>query len=284
MANMETVFKTRGEEQEALLAGGPLVPPSASVDADAAAAQSGGFVARLSGISLLDLIQFECLRGGQRILRVSSRGQSGYLYFRGGTLVHAATAIASGVTAVREMLGWATGSVESGMGGWPTRESISVPWQKVLLDAGASRASGTPGPAGAAAASGSALADALLRLRLPPSNHDLGVTGVGTDELAVPETRAVEPAPPPATPTVVLAPSGELLQGAGVHGLPEAASYAAHMAELIGGFLGFDRFCALEVSYGTEQLLVARGKSGNLLARREKDPAQLDDLRKEVAS
>ena len=211
------------------------------------AGHPGGFVARLGGISLLDLVQFECLRGGQRILRVSSRGQSGYLYFRDGGLVHAATAIASGVAAVREMLTWHSGSVESGMGGWPTRESITSPWQDVLREASGNKAQ----------------APAL---------------GSAWTEAAVPKTA---PAP---SPTVVLTPAGELIEGGSVHGLPEAASYAAHMAELIGGFLGFDRFCALEVSYGSEQLLVGRGKTGNLLARREKDPADLEDLRREVNS
>jgi hypothetical protein len=55
------------------------------------------------------------------------------------------------------------------------------------------------------------------------------------------------------------------------------------MAELIGGFLGFDRFCALEASYGREQLLVGRARTGNLLARREKNAADLEDLRREVS-
>jgi hypothetical protein len=233
-------------------------PPGSAGNSDPEASgpgQPGGFVARLGGISLLDLVQFECLRGGQRILRVSSRGQSGYLYFRAGNLVHAATAIASGVTAVREMLDWQSGSVESGMGGWPTRESITAPWQDVLVEASGGKAGGL----------GTALAESLTRLRpTPPA--------------------AEQPGRPAPAPTVVLTPTGELIEGASVSGLPEAAAYAAHMAELIGGFLGFDRFCALEVNYGSELLLVGRGKTGNLLARREKDPADLEDLRREVGS
>jgi hypothetical protein len=229
----------------------PESMPDETSDGDGTGAgQPGGFVARLGGISLLDLVQFECLRGGQRILRVSSRGQSGYLYFRSGGLVHAATAIASGVAAVREMLGWQSGSVESGMGGWPTRESITAPWQDVLVEA-----------------SGKGKASVGL--------------GLGNTWTESPVAAAAKAA---AAPTVVLNPAGELIEGGSVHGLPEAASYAAHMAELIGGFLGFDRFCALEVNYGSEQLLVGRGKTGNLLARREKDPADLEDLRREVTS
>jgi hypothetical protein len=231
----------------------PPPPDEASSDGNNAG-QPGGFVARLGGISLLDLVQFECLRGGQRILRVSSRGQSGYLYFRGGGLVHAATAIASGVAAVREMLGWQSGSVESGMGGWPTRESITSAWQDVLAEAAGGKGKAPVG---------------------------LGLGETWTESPAAAATKSPPPSP---APTVVLNPAGELIEGGTVHGLPEAAAYAAHMAELIGGFLGFDRFCALEVSYGREQLLVGRGKTGNLLARREKDPADLEDLRREVTS
>jgi hypothetical protein len=240
----ETFSKNRMPDDPPAPPGEPTGAPDAE---GSGGGQPGGFVARLGGISLLDLVQFECLRGGQRILRVSSRGQSGYLYFRNGGLVHAATAIASGVVAVREMLTWQSGSVESGMGGWPTRESITTAWQDVLREAAGGGAQ-------------------------PPA-------------LSSAWTEAPGPKPAPiSTPTVVLTPAGELLEGGSVHGLPEAASYAAHMAELIGGFLGFDRFCALEVSYGSEQLLVGRGKTGNLLARREKDPADLDDLRREVNS
>jgi hypothetical protein len=228
--------------------------------------QPGGFVARLGGLSLLDLVQFECLRGGQRILRVSSRGQSGYLYFRDGGLVHAATAIASGVAAVREILGWQSGSVESGMGGWPSRESISTPWQEVLLDAAGG---GSPEQQ----ARGAAMAESLGRLRRESQSN-----------APAPAALPAQPAPTQSATTVVLSPEGRLVEGASVQGLPEAAAYAAHMAELIGGFLGFDRFCALEVSYGSEQLLVGRSKTGNLVARREKDPAALADLRREVDS
>ena len=224
-----------------------------------------GFVARLGGMSLLDLVQFESLRGGQRILRVSSRGHAGYLYFRGGALVHAATAVSTGSAALREMLAWRSGSVESGMGDWPARESIEGPWQRVLLDAMEAELGDDVG-----AVSGNALRDSLMRLR--ESVQSARAASSAASEIN--KTAA----------TVVLGPGGHLIQGAGVHGLPEAAAYAAHMAELIGGFLGFDRFCALEVNYGGEQLLVGRGKSGNLVARREKNPADLQDLRREVAA
>jgi Domain of unknown function (DUF4388) len=203
-----------------------------------------GFVARLGGVSLLDLIHFECLRQGQRILRVSSRGQSGYLYFRDGALVHAATAVSAGVDAVREMFTWTSGSVESGTGGWPVRESIT-------------------------------------------RNTDDLLTELVGPQAARPRGREVAshaPTPKSGAPdgTVILGPTGELVSGGSVPGLPEVAAYAAQMAEMIGGFLGFDRFCALEAQLGGENLLVGRDKEGKLVARREREPERLADLRDEV--
>jgi hypothetical protein len=204
-----------------------------------AGGSGGGFVARLGGVTLADLVRFECQRRSRCVLRVSSRGQAGYLYFRDGALVHAATAVSTGAEAVRELLEWRSGSVESGVGTWPTHETITMPWEDLLRGAGE--------PAGF-------LARATKTTTTPKRGK--------------------------ADATVVMAPTGELIQGPpNPSGLPEAASYAAHMAELIGGFLGFDRFCALEANYGGEQLLVGRGQDGNLVARREKNPADLEDLR-----
>jgi hypothetical protein len=220
--------------------GSTVSPPPANEGADSP--PPAGFVARLGGVSLLELIHFECLRQGQRILRVSSRGQSGYLYFRDGALVHAATAVSAGVDAVREMFTWTSGSVESGTGGWPVRESITRDTNDLLTEL-----------VGPQATRGRAVASA------PPT-------------------------PKSGTPdgTVILGPTGELVSGGSVPGLPEVAAYAAQMAETIGGFLGFDRFCALEAQLGGENLLVGRDKEGKLVARREREPERLADLRDEV--
>jgi hypothetical protein len=228
----------------------PRVPPPDGADAGI----TGGFVARLGGVSLMDLIQFECQRGGQRILRVTSRGQSGYLYFRAGELVHAATAVFTGTAAVREMLAWHSGSIESGMGEAPPHESIPSDW----------------------------------RTRLPGAQRPKSGTAGGAPDAQATEPQRPKPpeksGPDDIEATVVLGPSGQLLAGNDLSGLSEAASYAAQMAELIGGFLGFDRFCALEASYGQDQLLVGRvASTGHLLARRGKSPAALEELRREVA-
>jgi hypothetical protein len=56
--------------------------------------------------------------------------------------------------------------------------------------------------------------------------------------------------------------------GGSVAGLPEAACYAAQMADLIGEFLGLEGFRAREASFGHEHLQIARGRDGGLAAQR----------------
>jgi hypothetical protein len=199
-----------------------------------------GFAARFDDMSLWDLVQFECMRRRpERALRVNSQGQVGFMYFRDGNVVHASTLRATGEPAMREMLLWTTGSVEPWPARWPERESISAPWQSLLLGAAhaADNADGKPTPP----------TSYTPRIALGPSS------------------------PPPVQRTiekVALAPNGRVLLGGTVAGLPEAACYAAQMADLIGEFLGLEGFRTLEANFGNEHLLVARGRDGGLAAQR----------------
>ena len=80
---------------------------------------------------------------------------------------------------------------------------------------------------------------------------------------------------------MALAPNGRVLTGGSVAGLPEAACYAAQMADLIGEFLGLEGFRTLEASFGNEHLLVARGRDGGLVAQRARVSAP--ERRREMA-
>jgi hypothetical protein len=227
-------------------------PPSAPAAPGSPAAAGTGFAAQFDGTSLWDLIQFECLRRSDRIVRIISRGQVGFLYFRAGNIVHATTLRGAGEPAVREMLEWTGGVIEPWQGRWPERESINVPWQSLLLVAAqaADRAGGA-GP----------------RIYLPPA------------------ASAPEPAPARSAAeaeTVVLSKTGQILKGHKVRGLPEAAAYAAQMADLIGEYLGLEGFQTLEASFETVHYLVARDRDGGMVARRSDDPAQLEPLKREL--
>ena len=98
---------------------------------------------------------------------------------------------------------------------------------------------------------------------------------------------AVPPPPPPrpASPpveTVILSPGGEVLRGGNVPGLPEAAAYAAQMADLIGEFLGLDGFRSLEARFVESQVLIARAPDGAIAVRRAHAPGALDHLKSEI--
>jgi hypothetical protein len=202
-----------------------------------------GFAARFDDMSLWDLVQFECQRRRpERALRVSSQGQVGFIYFRDGNVVHASTLRANGEPAIREMLRWTTGSVEPWPARWPERESITAPWQSLLL--------------GAAQAA---------------DHQGAGATSPSLDMGPRPELAASSPPPVQRTiEKVALAPNGRVLMGGSAAGLPEAACYAAQMADLIGEFLGLEGFRTLEANFGHEHLLIARGRDGGLGAQRAK--------------
>jgi hypothetical protein len=82
--------------------------------------------------------------------------------------------------------------------------------------------------------------------------------------------------------TVILSPSGDVLRGANVPGLPEAAAYAAQMADLMGEFLGLDGFRSLEARFADAQVLMARGSDGAIAVRRARSPGALDHLKSEI--
>jgi len=224
--------------------------PAAAVRAAPPTGGGSGFAVQFEGTSLWDLIQFECLRRAERIVRITSRGQVGFLYFRGGNVVHASTLRGSGEGAVREMLEWVGGVIEPWSGRWPDRESITASWQSLLLGAATAADRGAEGGA---------------RIYLPPTS-------------AAP----VAPRAAPESETVVLAKNGQIVKGHKVRGLPEAAAYAAQMADLIGEYLGLDGFHGIEASFATVHYLVARDREGGLVARRAGDPLHLEPLKREL--
>jgi hypothetical protein len=94
-----------------------------------------GFRANLTGASLPDLVQMECLGNSTVTVRVISGDDDGYLYFHGGQIVHAVSSNAVGEAAALEILGWNRGTFEPCSAGWPTNPSISKPWQALLMTA-----------------------------------------------------------------------------------------------------------------------------------------------------
>jgi hypothetical protein len=109
-------------------------PPAHRDSSPPKALTPSGFQAKIRGVSLADLIQMECLAGSKLVVRVTSGPKVGYLYFRGGAVVHAVTATALGEAAAMEMLAWTGGTFEPTDREW-SKDTISTNWQTLLLRA-----------------------------------------------------------------------------------------------------------------------------------------------------
>jgi hypothetical protein len=214
-------------------------------------AQGTGFAATLQDASLWDLIQFECMRRSRRIVRVTSRGLLGYVFFRDGDVVHATTGRQNGEAALGEMLNWQDGVFETWTGSWPDRETINTPWQRVLLE----------------------VAQARDEARPPKVLSFPAREGVG------PKLTPPLPGPAPME-TVTLTPAGKVIGGTVSSDLPEAAAYAMELADLVGEFLGLDGLRVLEVEFDSAHFFVGRGDDGNVVAAKAGRAEAFETLKK----
>src|ERR1700727_1764087 len=101
--------------------------------------RGSGFVARIKGANLADLVQMECLAGSKRVVRVTSGDHVGYLFFRTGHLVHALARSLIGEAAAMEMLSWDEGTFDPAERDWPAKDTIHCSWQGLLLRAAQAR-------------------------------------------------------------------------------------------------------------------------------------------------
>jgi hypothetical protein len=222
--------------------------------------QGTGFAARLQDASLWDLIQFECMRRSRRIVRVSSRGLLGYVFFRDGDVVHATTGRQTGEAALGEMLSWQDGVFETWSGSWPDRETINTPWQRVLLE----------------------VAQAKDEQRSPnvlsfPGRESAKATAAGT----ITSIQPPRPVPGPVE-SVTLSADGKVIRGSSHSDLPEVAAYAVELADLVGEFLGLDGLRTLEVEFDTAHFLVGRNREGQVVAARAAQASDLEPLKREL--
>lgn len=253
--------------------------------------RESGFRANLHGASLADLVQMECLSGRERVIRVSSGNDVGYLFFRGGQIVHAVSRRGIGETAALEILRWNDGTFEPCSAGWPDRDSISSNWQNLLILSAQHRDE--------------------LKHREEVSGHNL---------VAFPGTRANVPRPlsssPPPPPPVSVAPasmstsskleasvsgeasapmlaqvraavridpSGNVVSSKGdASELSQVAAYAARLAELVGDGLGMQGLLSVEVTQQRSRTLIYKEKSGNTFALSAAPDADLTQVRERL--
>jgi hypothetical protein len=247
---------------------------------DAASRASGttevGFRANLTGATLADLVQLECLANSTLAVRVVCGNDTGYLYFQAGQIVHAMSSGAVGEAAALEILAWDRGSFEPCNAGWPTSTTITKPWQALLLQSATARdearqhtvvdfprerTQGTPMHKPPVPSSQPAPTPASSNA--PQSGVALG--GHGID-------RAVR-----------LEADGKLLSSRGdAEELAAITAYAMRLALLVGERLGMEELRAVESVTSTRRRLFYVEKSGNLIGLEAQADADLGPLRERL--
>lgn len=263
------------------------MPRATGSDESPSTMRESGFRANLHGASLSDLVQMECLSGRQRVIRVSSEGEVGYLFFRAGQIVHAISRRGVGESAALEILRWNDGTFEACNAGFPDRDSISSNWQNLLLLAAQHRdESGRHNllafPAARAAAT---------RSSVPPPPASLSAGGTGLGGAGTPTSRSEAPvstdsgAPMLAQvrAAVRIDQAGNVVSAKGDAGeLTEVAAYAARLAELVGDGLGMQGLVSVEVVQRRSRTLIYREKNGNTFALRASPEADLSQVRERL--
>jgi hypothetical protein len=248
-----------------------------------------GFRAQISGASLWDLVQLECLARSRQVVRVNGEGGVGYLYFAEGRVVHAATARLIGETAALEILGWTNGLFQPCERAWPATYTIETSCEALILsvakrrDEAATNLVAFPGRATPAA---SADDDQFEVLEIEELKQE--------GEMRTPNNgdRTQTPTPPPVAAgrpeisaefpvTMRLAPGGGVLTSKGADDdMAGVVAYAHRLAQLTGELLGLEPFVAMECSFSEEgPLLLFEEDNGDTVALRPRTENNLQPLR-----
>jgi hypothetical protein len=239
--------------------------------------QSGGFRARLEGLSLFDLVQLECLSRSRRIVRVASAGRVGYLYFSDGEIVHAGTRNLVGERAALEIMGWNDGVFEVCNIAWPERTTIAMRWQQILLAAAKARDD----------ASGKLVRLPNRRLpsspmSVPPDEDEQEAEAKVADSRPppLPEPVKAESSPPSSVQQAVrIDAAGQVLSIVGDDGeFGGLVAYATRLAGLIGEALGLQEFKALDVGLSSSRCVMYVEEKGSVVAVRARTDVDLTSV------
>jgi hypothetical protein len=235
-----------------------------------------GFRANITGATLADLVQMECLANSTLAVRVVSGTDTGYLYFQAGQIVHAMSPSDVGETAALEILGWDRGSFEPCSAGWPTSATISRPWQALLMQAATAR-------------------DEALRRTVVDFPRER-TQGSPMQKPPLPVSQ------PPPLPVATSAPqSGTTLGGQGIdravrleadgkvisaradaEELAAITAYAMRLAALVGERLGMEELRAVECVTSAHRRLLYVERNGNLIGLEARIDADLATLRERL--
>jgi hypothetical protein len=230
-----------------------------------------GFQAHIKGASLGDLVQMECLAGAHRAVKVTSGGNVGYLYFRGGAVVHATARASIGETAALEILSWSDGSFEPVEREWPIKESVTCGWQSLLLRAAHARDERA------------AQSVVALRADARPARPKAALT-------PLPESVEFQATPIEIAGHVLRsedfqlalrldADGGLVFNRGGTEDFADIVAYACRLSELIGTRLGAESFVAMECAFKTGRCFIVLEKNGDVVALRPHATSDVSALR-----
>lgn len=240
-----------------------------------------GFSASIQDATLADLVQMKCLSGSHGAVRVSSGDDVGYLFFRGGNVVHAMSPSNMGEAAALEIFGWTSGTFEACNAGFPENESIQVATPVLLLRSAQARdesgrrslaqfrrPASPPGPAP----------------RPPAAPERSAVTEDGQRSQSPESRRSPASGPAPVArvrAAVRLDAHGNLLssKGSGAEELAAVAALAARIGSLIGDSLGLGPLLAVEGGSPSQKTLIVLEKTGNIVGLRAATDADLMPVR-----
>ncbi len=247
--------------------------------------RESGFRANLHGASLADLVQMECLSGHERVIRVSSGHDVGYLFFRGGQIVHAVSRRGIGETAALEILRWNDGTFEPCSAGWPDRDSIGSNWQNLLILSAQHRdeANRRDDASGHNLVAFPGTRSALPRPLSSPPPPSVAPAPVSSRLEASVSGEASAPMLAQVRAAVRIDQAGNVVSSKGdASELSQIASYAARLAELVGDGLGMQGLVSVEVTQHRSRTLIYKEKSGNTFALSAAPDADLTQVRERL--
>ncbi len=93
-----------------------------------------GFEGKLFDLQLTDIIQMNCLGRVTTSLVITKDDHRGVIYFNDGEVVHAECDNLEGEEAFYTILRWQEGKFVSNIGALPPHETISSPWEHLLME------------------------------------------------------------------------------------------------------------------------------------------------------
>ena len=258
----------------------------------AASTSAVGFRAQISGASLWDLVQMECLSRSRQVIRISGEGGVGYLYFAEGRVVHAVTSKLVGEAAALEILAWTNGLFQPCERAWPAAGTIETSCEGLILrlakrrDEAATNLVAFPARAPTPVAGAAPADDDQFEEIEIEELHEEG-------EMRAP-INGDQPAPPTAIggradltsdfPVMLrLGPGGSIVKNKGAsEEMAGVVAYAHRLGQLAGELLGLEPFVALECVFADGRLLMFDEDNGDIVALRPRGDTNLQPLRERL--